>query len=1051
MSEKEFATQPFPIGNNRRQITNFVLSSFARVAIKSLKMKLFGIFVTLFCLLSFLYYFYDIAIDYFNYRTITSVNYQPLPPFVYTLIVSYHETAFNGSAKKFFEDRLKTNSQRPQFGRMKAKEPDLMRYVGYRIRFKNLSDSDEDKIFVLSSFSSNVPLSPTEIYSNPYPLKPTIFVRSDTEKVMEVAMSPLSNQNLVGCSATMVTLLEYPYDTDCIHRRNSNGTTVSRRECERACGWQNDKCTAACGKRACVHYSNSLQYTSIKFPVRTSSFAVGILNKFNLRMDSVPTVSTTMYVFYSLGLLSTFAEFSILFMFNQTGKLFSSCLLEISSLPFTRILNYRSIVITICSALCAFHVYYVTNDYLNYDHESQTYIGGPIKVDLPQFFICHELKVSEIVHDSIGNISFPFTKSLDTKITSFEKEHFETKFRNCSRIMTPNMSLTAESMSTTDQIIEMKFNPSRNLIRPLIKFYALNEGVPREDVETGFLIGTIKSKGFEIATSFTSTTLLKSPYSTNCINYEMITGEYSRFDCLEMCEKITRNETECNKNVCKPNCHSVQWYSVSYASAMNAAIINFPEYVRYITLVPRISTVDFAAGILSVLSFWTGICVFTTIIDIVGYILKIIRDFKFNPILYLLIIIGLGFHSFVMISNYLEYKMVSNVNYQIPDSTPYPKLTIIADNYLARSNDSLLLGSPKEVGALFVPTKDLIYEIEIASPNSDENKILNETERKLFIETCIEEYIYGDDKLISIDFGKYFKNDNFFKFRDRSSQLLYRILVDNELPEELSRYLWSNQLHYGDIALYDKFKSVSTINARSFSQMHTKLLRAPFPTNCIDYGDVYKVDKSWLKCLKSQYSETLPNDLVLPTTETMKRHIPTDEDARKRMQCIKRFRSRSPCSSHVMKYGPYPKAKLELAAKPSDQVIRIFFTSSLTCALYPKTTLTQLLIILGGVIGTWSGINLFTLLIGLPKVTKRFFRKRLQNLLAVDAVGIRSPKVGLTFVATEIIFKQMREQKEDQIQDRISFGNAQFIRQLDHCHNYHCLHRFNSSSVSIFC
>ena len=104
------------------------------------------------------------------------------------------------------------------------------------------------------------------------------------------------------------------------------------------------------------------------------------------------------------------------------------------------------------------------------------------------------------------------------------------------------------------------------------------------------------------------------------------------------------------------------------------------------------------------------------------------------------------------------------------------------------------------------------------------------------------------------------------------------------------------------------------------------------------------------------------------------RHGSTRKDRRVRDRCVKKFRLHSPCSRYNIEYDSYAHRTPTTRKGPSDVVVNLYMASQITCTLCPKTTTIQLMIILGGVIGIWLGVNLFTLFMKAPNLAPSFKR-----------------------------------------------------------------------------
>ena len=325
-------------------------------------MKLsYYIFTILLCTLSFVYYFHDITSDYFQYRTTTSVNYRKIAQFSYLFSVTYPKNTFNESNEEIISNRLTINGKRIQIDTLttrNGKSIGTYEIVTYDVTFKNLFQYGEDFVFILSQKKGD--------RFWPQANKIIVFNDRDDNKTDTVRNASLSMsgrfRHVTGFYVTIVSLLEAPYDTECVR---SVGVSTSSKN------------------KSCVSYDTSLYIAEVSVIVKDlSDMSIAISNSMNVQMESIPAISTIRYIFYSLGLLSTFAEFSILTSLIDIGKFVSRKLCNITTV------NYRFIVFSSILALCAYHIYYVTCDYLNYDHESQTYLGGPIKITLPQIVLC---------------------------------------------------------------------------------------------------------------------------------------------------------------------------------------------------------------------------------------------------------------------------------------------------------------------------------------------------------------------------------------------------------------------------------------------------------------------------------------------------------------------------------------------------------------------------------------------------------------------------------------------------------------------------------------
>ena len=576
----------------------------------------------------------------------------------------------------------------------------------------------------------------------------------------------------------------------------------------------------------------------------------------------------------------------------------------------------------------------------------------------------------------------------------FESKMMSAGTMRCVRLQTPNISIEAESLAATDQIMiySVAFGHTDN--SELL--FALSDSIPEEKSRTGF-ISILHSRGsFEIATSFSSITLLQAPYSSHCLVYD--NSQFTRTKCLENCQKKIANRKSCEKQVCRPLCHVINWYVVSYRRSPipGNSVINFPEQVRVTSLVPSIHLVDYVANLLSIISFWSGICIFTSATNIIIRI-KMVKMVK--PFFYMLILIGLLIHSFIIIQNYMKFHMLSNVSYQIPDAMEYPKITII---FIEIAPDGELPNftrvTPFELSKTADNSSKLIWNISVAPPNGDYEKQFKSNEVKNIIKNNVNEYYLEYEKLITIDFDAYFNQSEIINFRDRSSLHLCTIRLNNFKSTNLIKYTLKYQIHFEDTSLFDPLKSFTFSYApTSAAVFKTKLLMAPFETNCVNYENAFKSKQSWYKCLQNKHKDTLPFYLIVEANSTFLRHAANVSDDITRTDCIKKHRLHSPCSKYSIKYGGHDNGKPRSRGR-SEAILDLYLNSFISCTLYPKTTPVQLMIILGGVIGTWSGINLFTFLMK--------FNELQQSRFTQNCSRKRKPKYSNQVTQTNIIFKR---------------------------------------------
>ena len=364
-------------------------------------MKPYYINVLLLCLSAFGYYFYDITSDYFKYRTVTSVNFNSMPEFSYTLVIELSKNTFNSSTGEFFSQAIYVNDKATVIGNVTQSPGQSSDRESYSVSFQNISQLDTNFIFmskndqtfrgghlmmVDGSGSINIPI---ELSTMRYPSM----------------MCP-------GYFITIVSLLEPPYDTKCIKTRNANGKVLTIEQCKNECTKTDTVCRTKCEVRSCQSFATSVQFTFTGLKQTTlvapTIAAVGVITTSNNRMDSAPAISMALYVFYSLGLLCTFADFSIYIMSADIGKYIADKMCPIR-MSYQKL--YRFLLIGFISVMCGIHVHYVTIEYLEYNHETKTYIGTPISIELPQFFACSTSEKVANVSDIIQNFEFPFLRS----------------------------------------------------------------------------------------------------------------------------------------------------------------------------------------------------------------------------------------------------------------------------------------------------------------------------------------------------------------------------------------------------------------------------------------------------------------------------------------------------------------------------------------------------------------------------------------------------------------------------------------------------------------
>lgn len=973
--------------------------------------------ITLFCIAGFSYYFVILSIRYSEYETLTEVtlmdendfkSFQDSLCISLSAILSVQNRTSNSSHVLDSSHLFTITFKKEQFIQKLTKNEAVVK-LGTEYTWNNLtkcwllesnvSQKTDDEYYQLYSFLDLslkswimrfIPgRSFDDIPNQRYPME-----RSTWKRVIDF---------------NVLNSLEPPYDTNCFHYDECNMTSQAR--CVVSCQFPSSKiddeleesllmkCQEKCSRQDCVKLVFDDHFRSS--PI-SSSIGIYFSNRYNLNLQSLPRFTSVTFMLQTVGLVAMFFEVSIISLVFPTKKMIKKCHQKV--MKFFRLKNkvrpmnkiemnkrklywrrFKKFLFLFVFVGFVAHVSITTSSYFRFDVISETFIGTPIQMYSPSLSVCFLNPHKESSPQQVAKLIQPYQLFEAVPGRNFRVSLFFWNHEICFRFR------YHEPSRETLGWIKLKFNAEKEFEYTF--YLSSHHSFPRST--RPFQASTHRHDlFFSRVIEYSS---LPAPFKSDCFDYNQI-GFHSQAHCIDEC--IINNFTSnfglfpnsminyhhwnmtsslkepsmevinfCGDQFNKRDCF-LQQFSLTDRSSKSfvpgSIYVKAPSESVAIQLLPRFGLVDFVTYTATTFGFWLGI----------SCILVVLKTFKFfslisifsrrkktgKVLIWFILLAGLSFHIYQLIDAYLRYTIVSTISMGSPTSLNLPSLSLVFGLNIKTSKNhstfqSYLLSSPKEFNENFMRKSDMIEEVELVEPDSLKwVSLKGEDLSQVFLNT--HEYIVQRAKVVTIDLNsiqpiKY--NPHKLQVKDSFIRLVFK----HDLSIRNVRSLFHLILHSGkyyEIQI-DEPEFDPAQSTLCYDLTVTKLLPAPYPSDCINYADPIEDNHTWFKCIINSYpNKTLPFYLTLPASFTTSRTLVDDSNIRKK--CIQKFKSKPDCEFTY--YKSEFTDRLQIYDK-WDIVVDVP-DEEIDCRFIPKTTLLDLMIFLVDALGIWIGINVYSLL-----------------------------------------------------------------------------------------
>lgn len=789
----------------------------------------------------------------------------------------------------------------------------------------------------------------------------------------------------------LVMSLALPYDTECHSYDNPNvtsqsacivncsNTTVCRRECSR------QDCTKLIFED---HFRESQESNSI---------GIYFSNRFNLKFQSHPRFTSTTFLLQTVGLLAMFYEVALISLVVPTRSAIKKAHDRLIKLLFKKMMgvkearrsyNRRKLRWKRFKKLLTFlvllgflvHVSLTTSCYFQYNTLSETFIGSPTKKYSPSLSVCFNHEQSDDVRPILIATKIRADRLFQADLPNVVKTFFQ-RHDICF--------MTTFSQSSFDVLGVIHFKRLGMLLD--VKFYiSPNNSLPRNSRPLWASTG-LQNLFFTHLLEYTS---LPSPFDSNCFDYHQI-GLESQSYCFDHClirnytlhygmfppntinhrhwriasspDTPSRDLTAFCHNLCSRNdCESLQFSVISRmvkVSQAGSIYVKSPVEGVLIKLLPQLQLVDYITYTATTFGFWLGV-------SCMGLLLKVFKLVnlvslipeckpKIKVLVWMVLLPGLTYHMYQLIDDYLKYAIVSIISMNIPKSVGLPSLSLVfaLNNQTARrpiGRETLnQTWSPKEYNRNFVAVDEMLKEVQLIDPKTRVWMVLKQKNlTALFLHT--REYVAQSAKVLTIDFSS-FQPTPYDAVDVRDEESFVRISFNPRISKERSLYhlILHSGLYY-DIGV-DEPAFDPKGETMTYDLTVTKLLPAPYASDCKDRPSPIEGKKTWFKCIIESYPNgSLPYELSLPVSYSGRRVYTSSEIIRRK--CIEKYKSKPSCVS--VHYRTETEKKLAIDYE-WDIVVQVP-DEEVLCQFMAKTTLLDLIIFLLDATGIWLGLNVYS-------------------------------------------------------------------------------------------
>lgn len=697
----------------------------------------------------------------------------------------------------------------------------------------------------------------------------------------------------------IIRLLPLPYDTNCIE---NDGYFLNRDSFKPIC-------------KSVIFFQSIVSYPNINSLVikPRMSYSSDIMV-----MESVPALTMIVLIQQVLGLVTLFYDCAIMDIGSGLAVIFSPLYKFVRKkyrkhwIKTLKRYCTKLFMVTIATGLFL-HFYFYIEYYMRYGTSSETFNGERKSILVPFMRICPYGNNGSIltVHVALYGYSVGVFKFNDDKC----------------KILSSNITARDPSRDLIMTVIFGKGSISSN--------FAFDPHVPVHPIQAMSMEKShIVYQGMIIEER-----LLQAPYWTDCVDYRTL-GLSGSHHCYEMCVK--HSSLLDDRNRCKEECHNRPCYSmkpilIKYINTTGHDIqrMNIEDWNQVMDMKtsPQQSWIDFITYSASLLGLWLGLSamdipsIFDMIeISIVSLIQSVIR---FLPFLFCFI------QLYYVIEGYAKYEIVSKVHVGLPNQYILPVISFIQFDY--GSNWSLYdldAISPMEYGQIFPE----VYNITTVHVQNPLTRILMEMNvDKQWMKTSI----FGSSKISNILL------DDMYQYKyigaSRAKESFIRINVDDRFVSDSALVINIRSTvgeYLGNFIIYDTTKQLYVKITKA------KLLKHPYSSKCIDYT-IDPVTECTMNMHYSEYSK-YPNDLEFYSSKNISRMVP---DQSIKIRCYNDFMEIRKCVS--ISY----KSMVRMKVSKSNQIDIAVPEQETSCEFSPKSTIYDLIILIGDVIGLWLGIS----------------------------------------------------------------------------------------------
>lgn len=799
---------------------------------------------------------------------------------------------------------------------------------------------------------------------------------------------------------TSLQLLSSPYDTDCV------GYSISRSYCFLICQRDlrnitpsdqiKDQCFERCKKHDCTQIFFDFIFSKKNDYHQLSA----VISKNKLLIETQPSSALPLYIQQTIGLITMFSEISMLDFQKPIFKIiwWFVRLMRRKMMWMRKFRRHwiKKIIFFTIIVGCLSHFAFSIGDYLRYRTSTEANIVDPMKRYVPNLGICLNHDLPDNLTFAQINLTTPengliFMGDEDFYETERVKKYFKTDQVCYSRYAKPfpsNTILTAQY-----EPFALFSSYKYNMLDVSFSFF---DDIPRSKPQAW--TGIIGRRGIEwkFATKIVEYMTLPSPYGSHCTEYKNV-GVGSRLGCRDKCivdsyimehasfppgisnvdhlnikgsklppsnELTSVCEMKCGNPNCKERRIELTKVRDSYPSVSGFTFFHSNHYL-FIIMQPEQSPVDFITYTASLFALWLGFSgtFFLDRFDMIQIKKLIFLLFKYT--VHLLLIFGFSVHFYLVLTGYMRYETVSSLSMGKPERIYLPSISLMFryNKRTAKSTTDYEIDAfitADKLSEKFKDADNIIQSVSLPDSSDYRYTTVNMKDLKNYTFT----YIWKWRKMFTLNLNLFkpysylSRKLEWFFYLNLTPKLGFKFDQDNNITKHTP--LTTVILHtdnYIDIK-QDRIALITKDAVLEPEVYRRKLLKHPYSTDCINYGDPIITKNSWFNCIVDRHIKeygSIPSELTVPTKFNKTRglmylHIQNE--------CTDKCLPRPACEK-----TSYELNKIQRVPKYNFADIIILLPKfEKSSEMFPKTTFFDLTILLADVFGLWLGIGLLLIL-----------------------------------------------------------------------------------------